>query len=353
MSVVDLDVLGALSGRAAAPPRHARQPVSASAIDQWCRALGDRAPCYTDVAFAKASRWQGIIAPPTMLQAWTMHDRRYPEAVPAAEPEAVLNDLVRSAGYVGVVATKCEQVYARPVRIGDKLVSQPVIESIAGPKNTKLGEGYFVTVRTDYRLESGDPIGTMRLDVLHYKPTSETGSGTRGTGHAPSDLPADPLAVIGVSVSDGGMTTRSRGDITLGQELPLTTLYITPTLIAAGAIAGGDYNVLHHDRDRAKAAGSPDIFMNILTSMGLVGRYVTEWLGPEAEVNSVSIRLGVPNHPYDTLVVSGQVVEVAEARKGTVTLEVAGENSLGSHILGTVIATLPEARSESDMTAES
>ncbi|HWE55908.1 MAG TPA: MaoC family dehydratase [Acidimicrobiales bacterium] len=121
----------------------------------------------------------------------------------------------------------------------------------------------------------------------------------------------------------------------VGDRLPELTIPITPTLIVAGAIASRDYQDVHHDRDLAHERGSPDIFMNILTTNGLVGRYVTDWAGPDALLRRVSIRLGAPNYPGDTMVLSGQVAAVDESA-GTIVVEVKGSNRLGDHVTGTV-----------------
>ncbi|MFK0055142.1 MaoC/PaaZ C-terminal domain-containing protein [Streptomyces sp. NPDC091025] len=112
---------------------------------------------------------------------------------------------------------------------------------------------------------------------------------------------------------------------------------ITRTLIVAGALASRDYQDVHHDPEAARAKGSPDIFMNILTTNGLVGRYVTDRLGPTAVLRRVAIRLGAPNHPGDTLVLSGTVEEVDG---DTVVVQITGGNGLGRHVTGTVTVTV-------------
>ncbi|HUA94628.1 MAG TPA: MaoC family dehydratase, partial [Acidimicrobiales bacterium] len=136
--------------------------------------------------------------------------------------------------------------------------------------------------------------------------------------------------------------TRRFDDVSVGDELPPLELAITPTLIISTAIASRDYQDVHHDRDLAQQRGSKDIFMNILTSNGLVGRYVTDWTGPEALIRRVAIRLGAPNHPYDTMRFTGTVT--AKERRdgqGVVELSVTGANSLGNHVVGTVEVALP------------
>jgi acyl dehydratase len=115
--------------------------------------------------------------------------------------------------------------------------------------------------------------------------------------------------------------------------LPELVLEVTPTLIVSTAIATRDFYRVHHDRDFAVASGSKDIFLNILTTTGLVQRYVTDWAGPEAIVRSISIRLGAPCYAGDTLTFSGQVTE---ADNGDRVIAVTGACRLGNHVTGTV-----------------
>ena len=137
-------------------------------------------------------------------------------------------------------------------------------------------------------------------------------------------------------------TTLRFEDVEVGQELPELVLDLTPTLIVSTAIATRDFQDVHHDRDLAHAKGSKDIFMNILTTNGFVGRFVTDWTGPEALLRRVSIRLGAPNYPYDSMRVTGRVTarELVDGC-GVVTVEVRGANALGDHVVGEVELSLP------------
>lgn len=126
-----------------------------------------------------------------------------------------------------------------------------------------------------------------------------------------------------------------------GQELPELTVPITVPLIAGGAIATRDYFPGHHDLEAARALGSPHIFMNILTTNGLVQRFIEAWAGPQARLLDLKIKLGMPNYPGDTLVFSGLVTERrTEDRSVNVTLK--GKNAMGSHVTGTVRVVWPQ-----------
>ncbi|POX51126.1 acyl dehydratase [Streptomyces sp. Ru71] len=121
-----------------------------------------------------------------------------------------------------------------------------------------------------------------------------------------------------------------------GDELPRLTVEITRTLIVAGALASRDFQDVHHDPELARDKGAPDVFMNILTTNGLVGRYVTDHLGPTAVLRKIAIRLGAPNHPGDTMVLRGRLRDVTG---DSAVVEVTGDNGLGRHVTGTVTVT--------------
>lgn len=145
-------------GRAAATAGVGKDVVSRAMIRHWCEAMGDRLPAYEG---------PDAIAPPTMLQAWTMGGLSGHADRSGAYDELLA--LLDGAGCTSVVATDCEQEYLRPLRPGDRITFDAVIESVSERKTTKLGTGYFVTTRMDVRAD-GEPAGTHRFRILKYRP---------------------------------------------------------------------------------------------------------------------------------------------------------------------------------------
>ena len=147
-------------------------------------------------------------------------------------------------------------------------------------------------------------------------------------------------------------TARSRtdtlrwSDITVGDEVTPLEIPVTTTMIVAGAIASRDFMPVHHDRDYANKQGSPNLFMNILTSNGYCVRFLTDWAGPEAMITKLAIRLGVPSFPDDPLRFTGSVTGKTKGAAGVrpaenfieVTFQAA--NSLGNHVSGTAVVSL-------------
>ncbi|MDT5229034.1 MAG: hypothetical protein QOH94_2827 [Mycobacterium sp.] len=131
-------------------------------------------------------------------------------------------------------------------------------------------------------------------------------------------------------------------DIDVGDEVTPLEIPVTTTMIVAGAIASRDFMPVHHDRDYANKQGSPNLFMNILTSNGYCVRFLTDWAGPEAMITKLSIRLGVPSFPDDPLRFTGSVTGTTSGSDGENFIEVAFQaaNSLGNHVSGTAVVSL-------------
>ncbi|MEU5214718.1 bifunctional MaoC family dehydratase N-terminal/OB-fold nucleic acid binding domain-containing protein [Streptomyces sp. NPDC020807] len=160
---VPYERLAAFQGRAAATAATGKDPVNLPMIRHWCEAMGDAHPAYEG---------PDAVAPPTMLQAWTMGGLSgHTGAAGRSEAYDELFALLDGAGYTSVVATDCEQEYLRPLRPGDEITFDAVIESVSPRKTTKLGTGHFVTTRMDVHAD-GELAGTHRFRILKYAPTA-------------------------------------------------------------------------------------------------------------------------------------------------------------------------------------
>ena len=136
--------------------------------------------------------------------------------------------------------------------------------------------------------------------------------------------------------------TLAYDSITVGDKLAPLQIDITSGLIIGGAIATRDYTPVHLDKKAAQAGGLPDVFMNILTSNGLMGRFVTDWAGPDSTVKGVALKLGAPNLPGFIMTITGEV-KAKDDNTGTVEVAVEGANNVwGTHMSGTVRIELPK-----------
>ncbi|KUJ70258.1 hypothetical protein ACZ90_04995 [Streptomyces albus subsp. albus] len=181
--------LRAFEGRPAVVGGRGKDPVNEPMIRHWCEAMGDAHPGYP------------AMAPPTMLQVWTMGGLSGHAGRSAGYEELLA--LLDEAGCTSVVATDCEQEYLRPLRPGETVTFDAVIESVSPRKTTRLGTGYFVTTRMDVRAD-GKPAGTHRFRILKYAPAARTSKAAAGPG---------PTAEAGVKTGSGADTAAGAGRI--------------------------------------------------------------------------------------------------------------------------------------------
>ncbi|HTZ15461.1 MAG TPA: bifunctional MaoC family dehydratase N-terminal/OB-fold nucleic acid binding domain-containing protein [Mycobacterium sp.] len=174
-----------------AKPRAARDPVNQPTINNWVEALGDVNPIYVDEAAARAAGHPGIVAPPAMIQVWTMFGLGGER--PSDDPMGPMMELFDGAGYVGVVATNCEQTYHRYLRPGEQVSIASEMRDVVGPKQTALGEGWFINQHITWRVGDED-VAEMEWRILKFKPR-ESASGPA----VPADLDADAMMRPAVS----------------------------------------------------------------------------------------------------------------------------------------------------------
>jgi uncharacterized protein len=157
-----------------------RDPVNQAMINHWCQALEDHNPIYRDADFAATTRHGGLVAPPAMLQTWTMDA---PGKDDPDGPQSNVLGRLDAAGYTSVVATNYEHEYLRELRLGERITQRSTIEDMSEEKQTGLGDGYFVTTRHDYLDDDGELVGIGRMRLLKFKPPERPAGATKGTAN--------------------------------------------------------------------------------------------------------------------------------------------------------------------------
>jgi uncharacterized protein len=150
-------------------------PVNQPMIRHWAAAFDDDNPVYTNPEAAGRSRFGQIVAPPMMLQTWTMAT---PTITGIAErggaPTELKGDsplmVFDRAGFTGTLASNSEFEIERYVHLGEIISASTLMESISEEKRTRLGPGHFVTWVTTYTDETGAVVGRQRFRVLKFKP---------------------------------------------------------------------------------------------------------------------------------------------------------------------------------------
>jgi len=133
-------------------------------------------------------------------------------------------------------------------------------------------------------------------------------------------------------------------DVNVGDSLPEFKLPITARLVVSCAIASQDFQDVHHDKAAAEEKGTPDIFMNILSTNGFVGRYLTDWAGPASRIRKIKFNLGAPNYPGDTMTMTGEIKDITDDNgHSLVRIEFRGKNGMGNHVSGSAVVQLAGA----------
>jgi acyl dehydratase len=150
-------------------------PVNQAMIRHWAAAFEDANPVYTDVDAASASRFGGIVAPPMMLQTWTMATPVITGiaergGAPTENTGGSMMAVFEEAGFTGTLATSSEVEVDRPLHLGEQVSARTVIESISDEKRTRLGAGHFVTWVTTYTVDDGSVVGRQRFELLKFRP---------------------------------------------------------------------------------------------------------------------------------------------------------------------------------------
>ena len=169
-------------------PRVGRHAVNQPMIDHWLDAIGDENPIYVDEAAAKAAGHTGLVAPPAMIQVWTMMGLG--GARPDDDPLGKILELFDDAGYVGVVATNCEQTYHRYLRHGEEVSVAAELTDVVGPKQTALGEAFFITQRITWSVGDED-VAEMMWRIMKFIPRDKEGAEDAAGAAAQSSVPED------------------------------------------------------------------------------------------------------------------------------------------------------------------
>jgi len=170
-------------GRPIGPPATGRDAVNEPMIRQWCDAMGETSAAYLDRDAAKKTVHGGLVAPPTMLQAWVMEGWSMHEGYDEPKNEQHrLHKFLSDHGYTGVLGTNTEENYARYLRVGEQVTAETVIAEISDEKATGRGVGYFITTRTKFWNEKKEELGSMSFRVLRFRPPADAAAASGAKG---------------------------------------------------------------------------------------------------------------------------------------------------------------------------
>ncbi|MBJ7337646.1 bifunctional MaoC family dehydratase N-terminal/OB-fold nucleic acid binding domain-containing protein [Mycolicibacterium sp.] len=274
-------------------PRVGRHPVNQPMVDHWLDAIGDENPIYVDESAAKAAGHPGVVAPPAMIQVWTMMGLG--GVRPDDDPLGKILELFDEAGYVGVVATNCEQTYHRYLKAGDEVSIAAELTDVVGPKQTALGEAFFITQRITWSVGDED-VAEMMWRIMKFIP-KETGGAAVST--VPDDLDADSAMRPASSkdtkffwdgVNAHELRIQKRPDGTL-QHPPAPALWLdkeetTDYVVAAGT--GSVFSFVVHHAPKVPGRTLPFVIALVELDEGV------RMLGELRNVDPAKVEIGMP-----------------------------------------------------------
>jgi acyl dehydratase len=299
-------------GQPTNPSGPAIDEVSQAAIRRYVDAMGDDNPIYVDDAAARATGRSAVVAPPAMLGVWTM--KGYRDTVAPAPSSNGALALLAQAGFTTTPGVSCKHDYARELHVGDRIDVTTIVAAVSDEKRTSRGPGYFVTNRSTFRDTAGALVGTQELTVFALRPEPYHEEASAAARRRDASL----SIAIGVN----------------RRALPELVIALDRLGVIACTTACNDFRAGHYDPDVARSLGFADIFTDIPTTTGLVARYVTDWAGPGARLQSIDLRLGTPFFAGDALRLTGAVI----AEDGALTtLQIEGHTGIGRHVTATVV----------------
>ncbi|WP_099022394.1 bifunctional MaoC family dehydratase N-terminal/OB-fold nucleic acid binding domain-containing protein [Mycolicibacterium palauense] len=276
-------------------PRAGRDPVNLPMIHHWVDAIGDRNPIYVDDDAARAAGHPGIVAPPAMIQVWTMMGLG--GVRPDDDPLGKIIELFDEAGYVGVVATNCEQTYHRYLRPGDEVSISAELTDVVGPKQTALGEGYFINQRMSWYCGDDDtnPVAEMMWRIMKFRPADNGAPATA----VPEDLDPDLMMRPATSrdtqffwdgVAAHELRIQKRPDGTL-QHPPVPAVWAdkeAPTEYVVASGAGTVFSFVVHHAPKVPGRTLPFVIALIELDEGV------RMLGELRNVDPATVEIGMP-----------------------------------------------------------
>ena len=152
-----------------AGPFAANDPVNKPMVRHWCEGMEDGNPLYTDEEYAMTTKYEGIIAPPQMVQAYCV-PLLWPKKSTPPHPLAKASDMMDAAGYFGVVATTTSYEFFTPMRPGDNLSYTIKLDKVSDEKTTRMGTGCFITVVYTYLNQKGEIVCKQPFTIMKFKP---------------------------------------------------------------------------------------------------------------------------------------------------------------------------------------
>ncbi|HEV8022310.1 MAG TPA: MaoC family dehydratase N-terminal domain-containing protein [Candidatus Lustribacter sp.] len=300
-------------------------------------------PLHYDDAVARAHGYRGVVAPVTMTPLWSMPAYWLP-----GDPQFYAPGLRQQTGGIRTdalptvfskgVNTATDWEYFEPLYPGDVLEGNWKLVEIK-PRQTRLGDGVFLTTETTIVKRSGELVAKNRNTGFRYDEKASDAPREKREKTA-----AEPPEASGTPIEPFDWSRRLRfGDVTAGDEAPPFSLWLSYQRIVMSVAVDRMYSGIHHNRDQAKASGFNDIIFNTRSYEMLFEVMLRRWMGLDGRLTKLGpFRMIGSSYPDDVVTARARVTGVTPgAGSGRVQLEIVAVNGRGEAARGEAEVALP------------
>jgi acyl dehydratase len=316
---------------------------TADTIRHWALGVGDDNPLWLDEDYAASGPYGSLVAPPTFF---------YSVWGPGCSP-----GLPRHLNFHG----ESQWEFMRVVRCGERVTANVKLVDLIEKSSARSGRMLIEVGETVYQTLDGELLAKCISQHLRIPRPDNSGSALYEPRppHSYSVKELQKIEHEVVTRSRRGARPRSWKDVQIGEELPLLVKgpLDQATMIAFYMGAGSRYQSAdlawktryaaetdpaslpnnhpiawladrkwiaqgHLETDAAHAVGMPAMYDNAWQRISWMAQAVTDWLGDEGSLKTLSVRIRMPNILGDTLWCGGKVI-AKEVKDGehTATLE--------------------------------
>ncbi|MEV4951288.1 FAS1-like dehydratase domain-containing protein [Paenarthrobacter nitroguajacolicus] len=345
------------------------EEASTDSIRHYAWGIGDENPLWLSDSYAQATRYGTRIAPPTFLY-----------SVCDAEVAMGMSEGIQA------IHLGADLDFRRPIRLGERVRARAFVEEVRERVGRRSGRLVEQVGRTDYFVGE-ELVGIVRNTIVCVARSSE---GQRmhepRDPHVYTDEEKEQIRAAILAEEIRGQRTRFAETVSVGDVLPQVVKgpldLITMTAYYAGAIGTAGYRGVetrvrqqervrngdpsaptnlgsehflsepfpslgHQDAAMAHAIGMPGAYDNGNQRVSWMAHCVTNWMGDDADLVSLSVRIKQPGVFGDTQWIGGEVTRTFrdEHLGACAEVTVKAMNQLGVESTSAVaVVSLAEAR---------
>ena len=292
-------------------------------IRHWLETVEDANPLYNDRDYARSRGFKDIIAQPGMNICTLVMPFRWP-MMEFHKTRQLLHFEVKELLElpVGILANY-EMFFYRPVEIGDRLSTTGRLVEISEFKRTRLGDGYFTKLETNYYNQRDELVSSAHTNLFSYGGKPRLGQvieegATKAAAvaqeravfstledQAPMDPPQgewlkggwhngteEMLESWRTGWQGGEPAKTSWKEVAVGDQMPPLIMPITVTRCVFMASASRDFAPQHHNTWYChNKSRTREMFLGTHFNLGMLSRFMTDYGGPLSTVRRIQLQM--------------------------------------------------------------